>query len=82
MGRRRSVDRLYVQSDIRAFSIAGDWKATVTALSGVDVWVQTVAEGGWRSMASWRQKEVDVARHRQEKRVATGLGKLLSHTEA
>ena len=32
-------------------------------------------------MAAWR-KEVDAARHRQEKREATRLGKLLSHTEA
>ena len=34
-------------------------------------------------MAAWRKEEVDAAaRHRQEKRVATRLGKLLSHTEA
>ena len=34
-------------------------------------------------MAAWGWKEVDAARHRQEeKREATRLGKLLSHTEA
>ena len=33
-------------------------------------------------MAAWRKEEVDAARHRQEKREATRLGKLLSHTEA
>ena len=46
------------------------------------MWVETVAEGGWRFMAAWREKEVGAARHRQEKREATRLGKLLSHTEA
>ena len=38
-----------VQSDIRAFGIAGDWKAT--ALKG-EVWVETVTEGGRRFMAA------------------------------
>ena len=33
-------------------------------------------------MAAWRKEEVDAARHRQEKREATRLGKLSSHTEA
>ena len=33
-------------------------------------------------MAAWRKEEVDAARHHQEKREATRLGKLLSHTEA
>ena len=67
-----------VQSDIRAFGITGDWKATALK---VEVWVDMVTEGGRRFMAAWR-KEVDAARHRQEKREATSLGKLLSHTEA
>ena len=31
-------------------------------------------------MAAWRKEEVDAARHRQEKREATRLGKLISHT--
>ena len=66
-----------VQNDIRAFGIAGDWKAM--ALKG-EVWVEAVTEGGWRFMAAWRKEEVDAARHRQEKREATRLGKLLSHT--
>ena len=33
-------------------------------------------------MAEWREEKEDAARHRQEKREATRLGKLLSHTEA
>ena len=69
-----------VQSDIRAFGIVGDWKAT-TALKA-EVWVDTVTEGGRRFMATWREKEVDAARHRQEKIEATRLGKLFSHMEA
>ena len=68
-----------LQSDIRAFDIAGDWKATALEAK---VWVETVTEGGRRFMAAWRKEEVDAARHRQEKREATRLGKLLSHTEA
>ena len=43
-----------VQSDIRAFGIVGDWKATA-ALKG-EVWVDTVTEGGRRFMAT-RRKE-------------------------
>ena len=39
-------------------------------------------EGGRRFMAAWREEEEDAARHRQEKREATRLGKLQSHTEA
>ena len=42
---------------------------------------ETVTEGGRRFMAAWGEKEVDAASHRQEKRRATRLGKLLSHTE-
>ena len=41
-----------------------------------------VTEDGRRFMASWRKEEVDAAGHRQEKREAMRLGKLLSHTEA
>ena len=67
-----------VQSDIRAFGITGDWKATALK---VEVWVDMVTEGGRRLITAWR-KEVDAARHRQEEREATRLGKLLSHTEA
>ena len=63
----------------RAFGIAGDWK--VTALKA-EVWVDTVAEDRRRFAAAWKKEEVDAARHRQEKREATRLGKLLSHTEA
>ena len=61
---------------MRAFIIAGDWKATALK---AEVWVETVTEGGRRFMAAWR-KEVDAARHRQEKREATRLGNLLSQT--
>ena len=42
------------------------------------MWVETVTEGGRRSMAALRKEEVDAARHRQEKREATRLGNLLS----
>ena len=47
-----------------------------------EVWVEAVTKGGRRFMAAWREEEEDAARHRQEKREATRLGKLLSHTEA
>ena len=75
---RKRVDRC-VQSDIRAFGVAGGWKATAVKAK---VWVDTVTEGGQRCMAVWRKEEGDAARHRQEKREATRLGKLLPHTEA
>ena len=68
-----------VQSDMRAFGIAGDWKATALQ---AEVWVETVTEGGRRFVATWRKEEVDAARHRQEKREATRLGNLVSHKEA
>ena len=68
-----------VQSDIRGFGITGDWK---TMASKAGVWVEAVMEGGRRFKAAWREEEKDAARHRQEKREATGLGKLQSHTEA
>ena len=48
----------------------------------VEVWVETVMEGGRKFMAAWRKEEVDAARLRQEKREAARLGKLLSYTEA
>ena len=38
-----------VQSDIRAFGKAGDWKATALE---VEVWVETATEGGRRFMAA------------------------------
>ena len=66
-----------VQSDIRTFGIAGDWKATALK---AEVWVETVTEGGRRFMATWRKEEVDAARHRQEKGEATRLGNVLSQT--
>ena len=67
------------QSDIRAFGITGDWE---TMAVKAEVWVEAVTKGGRRFMAAWRQEEEDAARHRQEKREATRLGKLQSHTEA
>ena len=67
----------HVQSDIWAFGIAGDWKATALKAK---VWVETVTEGGRRFIAAWRKEEGDAARHRQEKREATRLGNLLSQT--
>ena len=68
-----------VQSDIRAFGIAENWKATALE---AEVWVETATERGRRFMAAWRKQEVDAARYRKEKREAMRLGKLLSHTEA
>ena len=69
----------YVQSDIWAFGIGGDWKATALK---AEVWVETVAAGGQTFMATLRKEQVDAAGHRQEKREATRLEKCLSHTEA
>ena len=67
-----------VQSDIRAFGITGDWK---TMALKAEVWIEAVTEGRRRFMAAWREEEEDAARHHQEKREATRLGKLQSHTE-
>ena len=44
--------------------------------------VETVTGGERTFMSAWRKEEVDAARHREEKREATRLGKLLLHTEA
>ena len=69
----------YIQSDIRPFGIAGDWKATALE---AEMWVETVTEGGRRFMATWRKEEVDATGHRQEKREVTRPGrKLESHME-
>ena len=68
-----------VESDIRAFGLTGDWK---TMALKAEVWVEAVTEGSWGLMAAWREEEEDEARHCQEKREATRLGKLQSHTEA
>ena len=40
------------QSDIRAFGITGDWKATTLK---PEVWVDKVTDGGWRFMAACRE---------------------------
>ena len=66
-----------VQSNIRTFGITGDWKAMA---SKAEVWGEAVTEGGRGFMAAWREEEEDAARHRQEKREATRLGRLQSHT--
>ena len=50
--------------------------------SKAEVWVEAVTEGGRRFMAAWKEEEEDGVRHRQEKREATRLGKLQSHTKA
>ena len=47
-----------------------------------EVSVEAITEGGRRFRAAWRKEEEDAARHPQEKREATRLAKLLSHTEA
>ena len=72
------VDRLCTERH-PAFGITGDWKAMALK---TEVWVEAVTEGGRRFMAAWREEEEDAARHRQEKREAMRLGKLLSHMEA
>ena len=67
-----------VQSDIRAFGIAGDWKSTALK---VEMWVETVTDGGRRRfMAAGKKEDVNSATHRQEKREATRLGNFLSQT--
>ena len=68
-----------VSSDIRVFSIAGGSRAT--ALEAEEQ-VETVTEGGWRFIAASRKVEIGAARHRQQKKDARRLGKLLSHMEA
>ena len=72
------MDRLCTERHT-AFDITGDWK---TMALKAEVWVEAVTEGGRRFMAAWREEEENTARHRQEKREATRLGKLQSHTEA
>ena len=72
------MDRLCTERH-PAFGITGDWKAIALK---AEVWVEAVMEGGRKIMAAWREEEEDAARHRQEKREATRLRKLLSHTEA
>ena len=68
-----------IQSDIRAVGITGNWKAMALK---AEVWVEAATEGGRRFTAAWRKEKVDAARHRQEKREPTRLGKLLLHTAA
>ena len=71
------MDRLCTRRDIRAFGITEDCRAMALK---AEVCVEAVTEGGRRFMAAWREEE-DAARHCQEKREATRLGKLLSRTE-
>ena len=54
-----------VQDNVRAFGIAGVWKATTWES---EVFVETVTEGGRRIMTAWRKEGVDAARHGQEKK--------------
>ena len=44
-----------VQSDIQAFGIAVDWKATALK---AEVWVETATEDGRRFLVAWRKEEV------------------------
>ena len=67
-----------VQSDMRAFGITVDWK---TMALKAEVWVEAVTEGGRRFTAAWREEEADAAILRQEKREATKVENLQSHTE-
>ena len=52
-----------VRSDIRAFDIAGDRKATVLK---AEVWVEMVAEDGWRFMAAWTKEEEDAEKRERD----------------
>ena len=45
-----------VQSNIRVFGKAGDWKATASEAEGL-VWIETVKEGERRFMAAWRMED-------------------------
>ena len=65
------------EQDWRPCPVDPYWNTTA---SKAEVWVEKVAEGGRRFMAAWRKKEVGAARHGQEKREATRLVNLLSHT--
>ena len=65
-----------VQSDIWAFGITGDWKATALKAEVVE----TVTESGRRFMAAWKKEMVDAARHRQKREATILLGNLLSQT--
>ena len=76
VGRRKSGP-IASRATSGRFGMLGDWKATALKAK---VWAKTVTEGGRRFMAAWRKEEVDAARHRQEKRKTTRLGKLLSQT--
>ena len=58
-----------VQSDVRAFGIAGDWKTTAL---GAGVWVEAVTEGGWRFMAARRKEEEGATRHRHDEGILYG----------
>ena len=40
-----------MRSDVRAFDVAENWKATALA---AEVWVETVTEGGRMFVAAWR----------------------------
>ena len=73
------MDRLCTERHPGVWHKTGDWK---TMAVKAEDWVEAVTEGGRRFMAAWRQEEEDAARHRQERREATKLGKLQSHTEA
>ena len=58
-----------VQSDIRAFGIAGDWKATTLR---AEVWVETasrrVGGGSWPRGGNKRYTRLDIARRREKQR--------------
>ena len=77
MGRRKKGEPIAYRATSGRL-VLGGWKATALK---AEVWVETVTEGGRRFMAAWKKEEVDAAGHHQEKREATRLGKLLSHTE-
>ena len=77
---------LELNQSISQYRGPGVWHSgglKATAFEEEEVWVdETVTEGGRRFMAAPRKEEVDATRHRQEKREATRMGKLLFYTEA
>ena len=69
----------YVQSDVRAFGRAGDWKGKRRRWrQGGGRWIDTVTKGGRRSMAAWRKEDRDAARNRQEKKEANEARKVVT----
>ena len=83
-----NIRDLYIQYSVYLQLYPSLLQVNITAFPFRKVFISLVTTGWilWhkliRFMAAWRKEEADAARHRQEKREATRLGNLLSHTEA